>query len=548
MPTESAGVAEPQAGFADFALRFAAAFLVLWTPYVLISSARGHPIPPVSLWYSAMIFALPALVAAIAMGGIGRRRRALLFALLVGLFLNIQLGWFDDWIALVGIIALAGLFWLLRVHLTTILCAIFATIVVSAFLLPAGSRSPDVRETRPDVHPLGRKGEGLYIHLILDEFAGPAGVPADIEGSHAFRRELIDFFESHGFSLYHASHSDHFASADSIAELLNFEATARPDRNYHGKKPFVLDRNTYFEWLGESRGEIDVVQSNFMDFCVESPIPLASCTTYRHDGTNWLRRAELDPWAKMSVLLGLYLNSRGFLESFGKDYQRLRRRLDERGISLPELVSWNGILAPPNGLRALEQLQERALSGPRNATYFAHLLLPHFPYVFDARCDYDPRPLDWLGNNPRHLKNNTPVERAERYPKYWAQTRCTLARLDAFLAALERADRLRDATLVFQGDHGSRISRVGARAQNATRFGRADFWDGYGALLAIRDPHYRPRDLKSPVSLTTALASFARERTGPDATVHLPNRGQPGEASVFLLGEDDEDRIRIPIP
>jgi hypothetical protein len=106
----------------------------------------------------------------------------------------------------------------------------------------------------------------------------------------------------------------------------------------HGERPYVLERNRSFETLHDGGFRIRVYQSTYMDFCRESPVPLASCFAYRYGGTDWMRRSELGDRQKLSVLLGLYLNMPGFFESVWKGYVGSRNPFEAVGLSLPAIM------------------------------------------------------------------------------------------------------------------------------------------------------------------------------------------------------------------
>ena len=93
---------------------------------------------------------------------------------------------------------------------------------------------------------------------------------------------------------------------------------------------------------------------------------------------------------------------------------------------------------------------------PRGHAFFAHLLLPHYPYVFDERCELRSSTSDWLTNRISStdvLIYNTPDSRAQKYERYAEQTRCLLTLLDGLLDGLESRGLLDDAIIVVHGDH-----------------------------------------------------------------------------------------------
>ncbi|MGB0618152.1 MAG: hypothetical protein ACPGVZ_01675 [Myxococcota bacterium] len=534
-------------------LRFGAVFLTLWAPFFLLSSDAGHPISFGALALSALVFAIPAWVLDLAMKGPDRKRQAFLFAAAFGLFLNIQARGFDGIVFVIGVLALSGLFWGLRAHLPTILVTVMATTMLSAWILPTGIGVPDEIPVPRDSPAAPAGGKGLFLHLILDEMVGPAGIPEDVPGSQPFREDFDALLDRFDFTVLPQSHSEHNSSKDSMAAFLNFESTTRPHESFHGKRPYILSRNAYFEWLSAERGPFHVLQSDYMEFCAESPVPLASCTAYRHGALGWLDDVELSVVDEFAVVFGVYANSRGVLEFLGKRILDASIFLARAGLEPPRLLHWDGILAPANGRAAFARLEDAVVNGPSDGTYFAHVILPHSPYVVDANCAMLPAPLSWKSHTPRFEKDNTAEERIERYRLYWGQARCAMQLFAGLLERLEAKGRLDDATILVQGDHGSRIAEVSARASNRDRFRTVDFWDSFGALLAYRGPGLPDAVPGHPTTLSEGLADFARAASSREARALVPAprpealpSTEPAHAlRAFLLAKDDEERVPL---
>jgi hypothetical protein len=338
MPTET---------IKDFGVRLIACFTVLWTPFFFFSSYRGHPIPAAALIYSAILFAFAALVFSLLIGRNRGARRVAVFTLIVCLFLDLQVPQFNGATAYVGALVIAGIFWLIREHLAVIVASVFTTVLVSSAV--TSQIEPYVDHTMVTFHH--EDGDtpaapGRVVHLILDGFSSVSGIPKEIAGGPALRSEIEDFFRSYDFTLYPNAISEYAVTRNSISGILNFEASSTPERHIHGKRPIVLKDNAYFERLHERGFEINVYQSTYLDYCAETPVPLATCFTYRYDGTDWLRASSLDDSQKLSVLLGMYLNLPGFFESVWKAYVALRGLSERVGIPLPAIMVWDGSPAP----------------------------------------------------------------------------------------------------------------------------------------------------------------------------------------------------------
>ncbi len=465
-------------------------------------------------------------------------RRVAVFTLIVCLFLDLQAPWFDDAAALGTAVLIAGVFWLLREHLALILVSLFATVLVTSALTTPGGQYVDHWTVTEQGGDDAATASGMIVHLILDEFAGLAGIPDDIAGGRELKAEIKEFFQSYGFSLQTRAISEYASSRASISGMLNFDAGEAPEKHYHGKHPFIMKNNAYFEHLHQRGYKINVYQSTYLDFCAETPVPLASCFNYRYDGTDWLRTATLSDFRKMSVLLGMYLNLPGLFESGWKSYVKLRGQAQRIGVSLPTILAWDGNPSPITAVSALDHLREPVLEAPQGTAHFAHLLLPHGPYVYDAECNLRGPPFGWLSSHPLHEKDNTQAGRALRYQQYFVQVQCTLRQLQQLFDGLKAEGKWADTEIILHSDHGSRIYATAPRSKNRERLNAQDLADGFNTLFAVKSPHAQAiaDDTTVPVSrLLARLIGADVQASGED---HPP--------VVYLQSQDDEPWMAFP--
>lgn len=522
----------------EVGLRTLAAFLVLWTPFFIFSAHRGHPLPPHTLAGSALAAALLALVLAALCGHRGRLRQTILFACLVALALDVQFDWFEKLTAYAVTAGLVGLFWLLSRHLPAILAATFAALLITTAIV--APRTPDgsiaAASDAPSSDGVAGKGDGQrrIVHLILDEHAGIEGIPDDLPGGAALRAELVEFFASNGFRVFGNAISEYASSRDSISGILNFTSGTRPYERYRGREPFVLTQNAYFDTLAAAGYRIAVNQSTYLDYCSEQRAPVDRCHTYTHDSTHWLADAAIADGEKLKFFFGLYLQLSDIAESLFKAYARFDRA---QGGSLPDLPEWDAGPSSMNAMLALDRFIEEAGSGEGNRLYFAHLLLPHGPYAFDAACRLRSDSSTWANHRPPFMKDSTETQRTRSYRYYFEQVRCLKTRLQALFDRLRAAHAYTDAVIILHGDHGSRIAQVAPRAANADRLDAQDFKDAFATLFAVKAPGFVPGYDATLAPVSQLLAE----------TIGRPDlvRRSKGEPTVYLEGEDDEPRKAI---
>ena len=526
---------ETRAGFTKaVGMRALAAFLVLGTPFFAFVAYRDYPIPALSLLYFAVALAVLALLLALLSGRNGYLRQAILFTCLLALFFDVQFDGFAGAPAYAACLGMFGLCWLLREHLSTILAATFGVLLVSSVVTYSLQPYPQTTQTvAEDAESGSAKKSSLVLHLLLDEFTGIEGIPIDIEGGEDLREELQTFFIANGFRLFGNAVSEYQASRNSIAGTFNFTAGPKPYELYEGKQPYILSQNAYFEKLSALGYGIHVYQSSYMDYCRGQPELIERCFTYRSDETNWLKEAKLSDADKLDFFLGQYLQLSDIAEEALKTYAKLQRQAGEHNIALPPLPEWSVNPAIMVAMTTMDQIVEDVVSGGGGRAYFAHLLMPHSPFVLDARCELRSDFSDWISSRPPYRKENSEDERAQRFPFYFEQIRCMQLRLQAFFDRLRAADLFDDATIIIHGDHGSRINRIRMRAKNRDQFTKSDLLDGFSTLFAARSSHLEPgyEESLAPISKLLAKAIGQSELSAPDGS----------EVVIYLEGSDDDD-------
>jgi hypothetical protein len=139
----------------------------------------------------------------------------------------------------------------------------------------------------------------------------------------------------------------------------------------------------------------------------------------------------------------------------------------------------------------VERLTEELRSAERGRYVLAHLLLPHFPYVYERDCSLRP-PAEWLFREAAEAPpgmTNSASTRATRYDKYERQLVCTYQKLEGLLNAIPE-DIRKDAIIIVHGDHGSRITLRDPKVSTSGALVPSDYRDTYSTLFAIRSPFF----------------------------------------------------------
>jgi len=477
--------------------------LVLLTPFVTF--VRHHAY---SLYAPEILGCLLALLAVGALAGLVLRRWPQLAGVLTAgalvLLVDLQ---FDLDVPIEGIgetaallaamVALSALLTWAGTGAVSIIGLMACAALATTILLP-GARLVADESKASSAH-----GNGPFIlHLVLDEHIGPAGLRAAGETQAAGR--LQQFLEAERFRVFSAAYSEYADTTQSIGHILDLvPETFDENLVAAAPAPFAgrLSRSSYFAKLAEKGYAIHVYQSDHLDLCHGST-PVSSCYTYASTKLGVLQGTPLTWSQRAMVVLGAFLMRSDLWTEARELYNDIRER------AAPALPAWDWEqtrVSPIASAAALTRL-ERDLNGARRGqAIVAHLLLPHFPYVYDAGCG-SLAPSAWLERNDDRWfpARNTPEGRALRYSMYVDQLACTQRWLVRLLRAIP--DHVRsDAVVVFHGDHGSRIT---LNPQPPAPAWKPDAVDVHSTLFAVRSPGVPPGEDARQSAIACLLAEF----------------------------------------
>jgi sulfatase-like protein len=515
--------------------------LVLSAPFVILLGHHGYAYfkPEVLLILGAA--AAAAAVLALAVGLAGQWARIVLLALLLALFIDVhvtlpRLPAIAVALLFLGTAAVLGLLlWVLREHAAEILSVIFITLIALTILTADPSANRVSREARPMAASGGNAP--LFIHILLDEHIGVEGLPREIHGADALRAELIDFYTEHGFRLFGGAYSQYANTFDAVPNLLNFASRDVTHAYLVGgndENALHLKESTYFRMLQDRGYRLHVYQSSYMELCHVRGVATQSCTTYPVASLGTIQDLDLRADEKARFVLNAVLSRSRTLRVLHIAYQRLvRAPLARVGLDTPDWSVEPPSFGPLPIPLMLERLTDDIIEHPRGHAFFAHFILPHYPYVYDSRCAVRPRAADWLTNYIKTadaLVYNTAQSRAQKYERYSDQVRCVLTMLDRLLDTLESRGLLEDATFIVNGDHGSRIP---THIPSGTTLAGgvltdSDYRDTFSTLYAIRAPDLQPGYVQEPALVTDLLEH------------HLTGEplNEDNSCRVFLIAED----------
>jgi hypothetical protein len=409
-------------------------------------------------------------------------------------------------------------------RLMPVLAVVFPVILITqlaGLTLPKG----EVEATGPSP-AAGSPAIPAVLHVILDEHVGIEGLPEGFPEAAEMRRRLSDFYGRNGFRLYGGAFSEHFRTVNAIPQILNFGADA-PQRPQN-KAGIAMERNAYFDQLGKTGYRIRVYQSDFVDYCAHSTV--VACVRYSSKSIAALHRADLAVGDKASTIVAGYWSLSDVAKVIGRLYDASVQNLN--GI-LPVLdMEQSALVSTVNALHTAERLVADLGKARPGDAFFAHLLLPHYPYATNRDCSLKPKH-SWL------MRRSLDASWRERQLGYFDQLGCVEHLIGRALAALSSSPAGQHSIVVLHGDHGSRITRWDPTMSYLGRFAPRDVIDGHSTLFAARAPQLEPGYDARHIPVWRLLSDLARSgfRAAPSDG---PALGAPG----IMLENSDWQPVR----
>ena len=431
------------------------------------------------------------ILVGVAVGWVMRRaspelRLVLLNALLllvIDLLVDVRLARYEFYV----LVPAAGSFlvWIIRRHVTSILLASGVAFLLGSLVVPTPSVYEAAYFSRNDVE--ADRSLPPVFHFVFDEHIGVEGLP-----SEELRHDIVSAYLDRGFRIFPNSYSHYDWTLHSLPNLLNYTTESVDSAFIDGSGVITrLRQNRYFE-AAASRGYlIRVYQPGFLDYCHAEGVSVASCFTYAGNTVGNIAALPMPVLAKAQLVTFYYLSNQLLLYRFsGQLYRQLHRSLGSVNVSLPAW-DWDGDHVTPPMSVVTDRLLADIGEDPRGEFVFAHVVLPHSPYMYDANCVPNHQARDRLNAgspNAHPPRVNTEEGRRRRYELYEEQVRCVLREFERLLATLEALPGFEDAVVIVHGDHGSRITITPPLLDHFESLTSRDLRDSYSTLFAVRAP------------------------------------------------------------
>ncbi|MAZ39933.1 MAG: hypothetical protein CMF49_07410 [Legionellales bacterium] len=466
--------------------------------------------------------------------------RTVIFILLVSITLSFFPLFQNGWVlkATFIIIVLLAIFCLEKT--VPIICVMSAVFIATCILMPMKQQFVQPIDTNYKVSI--DKKLPTVVHIILDEHIGINAIPQNISHGDSLKKQLIQFYLSNGFTLYSNAYSHYSRTYNSIPNLLNFLPKAQNATYFaDGLKHLDLYKNSAFTLLSEKGYAINIFQPQYINFCKAKNIRLEQCYTYPVHSLEYAKNLSISRNQHLIYLSKSFLLLSSIYRSLMIGYEYyLRPSLLHLSINLPHW-SWHqdqvSAAAVPETLNALANA---IIAHPKGRVYFAHILLPHSPYIFNQYCQPNPKVNQWMMNYDLGPYSNTDKQRAVHYRYYEGQLKCDYHLLNQFVNKLKKAGDFDNTIFIINGDHSSRIAQVAPFPDNATKFTQQDFEDSFATLYAVKFLHASPRIVADQVPITRLYAETITKLTQQKITEDL------AENYIYLTVKRPKNKQKMP--
>ncbi|MDF0676868.1 MAG: hypothetical protein P0120_21410 [Nitrospira sp.] len=473
-------------------------FLALLTPFTAYLTKRDYPLmSPEILLILAGLFCVSTVIGLLRWAG-GRW----IYAMSVSGLLAVAADYLFEWVAqgrtithLVIFGILVALIRRFEKTMTLAVTAFLCVFVISTFLVKGVKNESGLAVPVPHMDTM-TEGPPRLIHLILDEHLGIEAIPDDTDYARALKRKIKQFYQRYGFELYGGAYSHYSETLDAIPNLVNF-STESVNWVYitNEDPPYVLQQNRYFQFLNSVGYRIHVMHGGYLDFCLSRDTRPQSCTEYRWNSWSNVAKLDFPTLTKTATVLTTFVASytryQGILNLYNK---WVRPFLLSRGVAGP-VVNRESLWAKRtfypfsvNAMVAMDALSASIQQLTPGHMLFAHLLLPHFPYVYREDCS--PRAIsesmDNLDETPLELR--TTEGRRVRFDQYLRQVECLYVRLDELFRTMQSSGVFSDSIIIVHGDHGARLGLRLPRSDEQSQLTPDDYGDELSTLFAVKLP------------------------------------------------------------
>ena len=282
--------------------------------------------------------------------------------------------------------------------------------------------------------------------IIFDEMSALNSIDSNVINGKNINQQIRDYFIKNNFNIYENAYGLFRDTDQSLGSVLNFIKTKKEyisiDKNK--KVHFLRKSNNYFTTnevkqnkffdLDEHKNII-VNQSMYLDYCRHPKVII--CNQFNPFDRN-LTFINGFKNTKLTRYISTYRNNGSIFSNFFWRFATQIRLVDT--------------LLDPEGEKAsirylFDQIFKNIKSNKDTSLFFAHILVPHIPYGFNPKCEYD---------GDKSINYNR-ISLIQKRTQHNLEKLCLIKYLDEFFFKIKKIGQFENFEIIIFSDHDSRI-------------------------------------------------------------------------------------------
>ena len=282
--------------------------------------------------------------------------------------------------------------------------------------------------------------------IIFDEMSSLNSVDSDVVNGKITNQKIRDYFIKNNFNIYENAYAFFRDTDQSLSSVLNFIKTKEEYINIDKNKEvhflnksnnyFItneLTQNKFFD-LNEHKN-ITVNQSMYIDYCGHPKV--ITCNQFNPFDNNLIFINGFKN-TKLTKYISVYRNNGSIFSNFFWRVATQVRLVDT--------------LLDPDGEKAsirfiFDQIFDNIKNNNDTSLFFSHILVPHIPYGFNSRCEYD-------GNKSINYNR---ISLDQKRTQHNLEKLCLIKYLDEFFSKIKEIGQFKNFEIIIFSDHDSRI-------------------------------------------------------------------------------------------
>ena len=284
------------------------------------------------------------------------------------------------------------------------------------------------------------------IVLIFDEMSGFNHIDSNVDNGKIINQKIKEYFKKNNFDIYENAYALFRDTDQSLSSALNFIKTKKEYININIDKEvhFLKKSNNYFvtnELMQNKFFDLDnhkniiVNQSMFINYCNHPKVIICN---------------QFDPFDKDLTFINGFKNTK--ISKYISAYRNNGSIFSYLFWRVASQVGLVDTFLDPDGEKAsirfiFDQIFKDILMNKETSLFFSHILVPHIPYAFNSKCEYD---------GSKTINYNR-ISSKKKKIQHNLEKSCLIKYLDEFFLKIKKIGEFENFEIIIFSDHDSRI-------------------------------------------------------------------------------------------